>query len=216
MSTETNTAEMLPDYEQAVIYTIPHTGTRFIKQFFSDQDIVVRHRHVHELPYGAEWKRIIVVRNPYDCWRSWTRRRGPIDGREGKFTTLEFVSTWAEYIMRTEHQSAFYIPLDIDPTRRVITMVHMMRYLGIEPDHSFVVQYCNDWRPIGPSMTDEERQRMDVPDDVYDALGFAFEWYVYYTENPGVYQRNEGLCRLGENTRGRPFDIGGSGSRRRS
>ena len=177
-------ADMNPDAPKVCVHTIPHTGTRFAMDFFHQNGTPLWHRHLYEKKVRPEWKRIVTVRNPYDCWKSWVSRR------RAEFTDLEFVSMWAEFIMRTEHQDAFYFALDVTENRRQWMLSDAVRYIGAEPNRDFIKPFAERWKHKGVSLKKEQRDAIAVPDDVRVALRFADDWYRHYTEDWGEHVRN--------------------------
>ena len=178
-------ADVNPDAPKVCVHSIPHTGTRFVIKFFESHGTPVWHRHLYDKQNRPEWKRIIPVRSPYDCWKSWTRRR------RREFTDLDFVAIWGEFIMRTEHQDAFYFPLDIDPLRRQMLLMDAVDYIGADRDMEFIKAFAKKWQPRGASARPHEREAEELPGDVENALRFAHEWYRHYTMHWGEHVRND-------------------------
>ena len=88
---------MTPD---PIIVSIPHTGTRFLKERLGIED----HVHTHT-NWNALWKQIhnrsliAPLRNPTSVWRSWCRRRD--DGDVLRWAP-HFFASW--YVMHTLDQ----------------------------------------------------------------------------------------------------------------
>jgi hypothetical protein len=170
---------------KTVIYSIQHTGTRFTKRFFSEHGTPLVHRHIRDPKEQEEHRRIIPVRNPYDCLLSWRRRR------KKHFDFVSFVSLWGEYIMRTENMDAYYFPLDVRKTRRQHMLLHALNFAGFHQNRTIIKSYGEEWRPVSPSVRPEDRAKEVVPEKMIEPLKFAYEWYEHYTKNYGAYLRAE-------------------------
>lgn len=73
-----------------IIVSVPHTGTRFLKERLGIED------HVHtNLAWDKVWERtegrslIVPLRKPASVWRSWCRRNEP-----DKFPYASFFMAW--------------------------------------------------------------------------------------------------------------------------
>lgn len=161
-----------------------HTGTRFTLKFFHDHGIQVFHRHVHEQMTKPEWVRILPVRSPYDCYRSWVRRRAK------HMDDKLFISRWATYIFHTEQQDAFYFPLDIHESERVPMLKAAVEFIGEKPNMNYIRMYAKDWKRVSPSIREEDRVNDPFPEHMRELLRFADEWYDHYTKNWGGRIRN--------------------------
>ena len=160
-----------------IIYSVPHTGTRFVQSFFTHCGIKTSRRHVGhkligkgqtEVPDGP---RIIPVRNPYDCYMSWHYLHP-------EKSLVDFVGLWGKLVWRSR-EGAFFFPLDIEEEHREQLMQEAPSYVGCYNDIS-----CKtfSWRPVNKS---DRNRELECPDEMKQALSFAHEWYEYYTVNWG-------------------------------
>lgn len=97
---------------------------------------------------------------------------------------------WAEFIMRTEHQDAFYFPLDIKEAKRQRMLMEAVDFIGAEKNMAYIKSFANDWKPVGATLTQDRRDAMLLPNDVREALSFAHQWYQHYTIYWGRHLRN--------------------------
>jgi hypothetical protein len=92
---------------EAIIVSIPHTGTRFLKERLGIEKSVHTHSKWESLYKQVEGKQIIApLRHPNDVWESWARRKNPPGtGRKAHDSVMEpfpyatFFSAW--YNMHT-------------------------------------------------------------------------------------------------------------------
>lgn len=158
------------------LYTIPHTGTRFASVFLRHHDVDFFQRHVSCERKVPEWRHVLTVRNPYDCYLTH-KRRFP-----SKLSDEYFVALWGHYIWRTQWQDAFYLPIDIDPDYRRDCLVRLAMFCGATPDMDYIVDYAAAWKKVGH---EAPKGKEEIPESMIEPLKFAHEWYQHYTENWG-------------------------------
>lgn len=162
------------------VYTIPHTGTRFVTSFLKECGIEHNQRHVASPRTVPEWRRILTVRHPYDCYLT-RKHRMPSESDES------FIAMWGHYIWRTQWMDAFYVALDIPEENRRGMMQMLMTFCNETPDFDVIDPWCEAWKPVGES--DRDRDEM-IPEHMVAPLAFACEWYRHYTLNFGPYYRD--------------------------
>ena len=146
---------------QVAIYSIPHTGTRFVSEFLRHCGVVYSRQHVTDpAPFEKKW--VVPVRNPYECYLSH-RHKNPPQG------DAEFLSLWGRLMYELQGREVFYVPLDIDPARRHGMLKRLLEFCEVERDI-----YSFEWQWIGKSNRDRS---LTVPDDMLEYLKFAYEWY---------------------------------------
>jgi hypothetical protein len=155
------------------LYSIPATGTRFVASALSHLGADFSRRHVGVLPSVPEWRRIIPVRNPYDCYQSHMHH-GFSD------TDAEFIEKWANYLWRTQWMDAFYFPLDVPECNRAIVIQSLSDFCGLERDMDLINSF--EWKTIGKT---EDKKEFEPPN-----LEFAVEWYKHYTLHWGAKYRH--------------------------
>lgn len=169
------------------IYSIPATGTRFVSEYLRYIGADYSRRHVGDPPPCPEWRRILPVRNPYDCYLSH-KHKGHTR------SDAEFVSKWGSYIWRTQWMDAFYFPLDVPEANRLIMLQQCAQFCGIEPDLNKIWDF--EWKQVGKSERDRSKE---VPEEIRNQLKFAHEWYEHYTVFWGKHIRHSNNM-LGEGT----------------
>ena len=104
------------------LYTIPATGTRFVSKYLRHIKADFSQRHVFTAATRPEWRRVLTVRHPHDCYLS----------QQIKFshTDAEFVALWGQYIWRTQWMDAFYFPLDIPEINRRRVLQDLQSWCG--------------------------------------------------------------------------------------
>lgn len=145
------------------IYSIPHTGTRFVESLFRLHGIRTSRRHVgHKLAHDDGLK-VVPVRNPYDCYVSHCHRH------PGRLTDAEFVALWGRMIWKSE--GALFFPLDTKDRNGLIR--HALRKVGYDGE---IKDF--EWKAINTSTHDNV-----FPEHMKLALSFAYEWYLERTNN---------------------------------
>lgn len=170
------------------LYTIPHTGTRFVAKFLRHHGLEFNQRHVSCEKKVPEWRHILTVRDPYKCYLTHKRRFPE------KLRDANFVALWGHYIWRTQWQEAFYVPLDIDPGYRQKMLVDLIMFCNGTPDMEFIRKYAEEWPKVGHV---EPKDFESIPEHLVTCLEFAYEWYRYYTDNWGAHFRHS-MNVLGE------------------
>ncbi len=160
-----------------VVYSVPHTGTRFVQSFFEHCGIETTRRHVgQKVATHADDIRVIPVRNPYDSYLSWQYLH---PGSE-----LDFIGMWGKLVWKSKN--AFFFPLDIDPKKRVRMLCSALwnARSDILIDNIWEAK-CRafEWKPVSQS---DRNRHLECPDEIKRALSFAYEWYEYYTVNWGL------------------------------
>ena len=163
------------------LYTIPHTGTRFASVFLRHHGIDFDQRHVSCKRKVPEWRHVLTVRDPYQCYLTH-KRRFPT-----KLSDEYFVALWGHYIWRTQWQDAFYLPLDIDPQWRETCLKELVQFCGGTADFDYISEYAGNWRKVGHTGPTEEEE---IPENLIEPLKFAYEWYQHYTEDWGAQFRH--------------------------
>ena len=83
-----------------IVVSVPHTGTRFLKERLSIEEHVHTNTNWDALYRRVKNRKLIVpLRNPSTVWRSWCRRR---DDRDPLSWAPSFFSAW--YMMHTLDQ----------------------------------------------------------------------------------------------------------------
>jgi len=163
------------------IYSVPHTGTRFVQGFYTHCGVRTSRRHAgHPIPQHDDDKRVIPVRNPYECYLSWKYLH---PGRD-----LEFMSLWGRLMWRSQ-EGAFFFPLDIKREDRQEMLLAAKLYSGnYTVDLSLIESF--EWNPSNES----GRPASACPEEIKKLLSFAYEWYEYYTKHWG---KHEGYSEKG-------------------
>ena len=154
-----------------IIYSVPHTGTRFVKSFFCHCGIQEENRHVGRLiPRHDDDKIVIPVRNPYDCYLSWWYLNRDND--------TELVGLWGKLVWRSR-EGAFFFPLDAKDRDGVMSAAY--KYATGKETEDFK---SFSWNPVSESGRDHS---LECPQYMKNSLSFAYEWYEYYTVNWGLH-----------------------------
>lgn len=161
------------------LYTIPHTGTRSIALFLRNCGIKFKQRHVNTPMTRPEWRRVLTVRHPHDCYLTH-RRRYPSN------TDVNFVAMWGHYIWRTQWMDAFYVALDCPRENRRMMMQELVQFCNGTPDFGVIDPFCEEWRKVGSTKERDE----EFPEHMIEPLKFAVEWYEHYTVFWGARIRN--------------------------
>jgi hypothetical protein len=144
------------------IYSIPHSGTRFVESFFRHCGVMTSRRHVGYKLVGKDGvvpdgHRIIPIRNPYQCYMSNLYRR------RAKFSDAEFIGYWGKLMLR----EGFHFP--IETKNRLGVMRAALDYVGRDgPIETF------QWEPVN---TSNRPRDSEPPENIKKALDFAMEWY---------------------------------------
>jgi len=157
------------------VYSVPHTGTRFVQSFYKHCGIKTSRRHVgYPIPQHDDDKRVIPVRNPYECYLSWQYLHPDRD--------LEFVALWGRLMWRSQ-EGAFFFPLDIEPEDRNEMLMKAREY---DDNHitNFELIETFQWNPENESSRDPD---LECPEEIQKHLSFAYEWYEHYTTNWGTF-----------------------------
>lgn len=151
-----------------VLYSIPHTGTRFVDGLLRYVGANVTQQHV--LDAGAPAGPLIVpVRHPYDCWLSHSTHP------KGRFSEGWFLSQWGTLIWQTErHPKRLFFPLDVADREALIAAT--LDFVG-RPGQDLRKW---SWVPVGASTRDKDTE---VPTYMKERMNFAVDWYRYRTEN---------------------------------
>lgn len=152
------------------LYTIPHTGTRFVHDILRKHKIYIKQRHVAAPQTCPEWRRVLTVRHPHDCYLTH-RRRFPNN------TDENFVAMWGHYIWRTQWMDAFYFALDVIPDNRVIMLQQLISFCNATPNFDIIYAIAEEWPKVGTTKKEEE----EFPEHMIKPLEFAVEWYNHYT-----------------------------------
>jgi hypothetical protein len=151
------------------LYSIPATGTRFVASALSHIGADFSRRHVGYMPPVPEWRRVLPVRDPYECYLSHMHHGY-------SKTDSEFVSKWASYLWRTQWMDAFYFPIDTIPHNRQVVIQSLMTFCGKSFDGDVIDSFV--WKNEHASDRDRE---LEVPEHVKHQLAFAKEWHKHYT-----------------------------------
>ena len=121
---------MTPDH---IIVSVPHSGTRFLKERLGVKD------HVHTTGYWSELvqllenkKAIVPLRKPASVWRSWCRRH-----EAGNFPYGEFFLAWGALHALDQTMELDVICVDKQEDSRIV-----------------------DWAPVGNE--DQNRARWEL------------------------------------------------------
>lgn len=60
-------------------------------------------------------------------------------------------------------------------------LTELVQFCGGTPDMDIIDPVCEEWPKVG-SITEKD----ELPDHMIKPLEFAYEWYLHYTENPGM------------------------------
>ena len=162
------------------VYSIPHTGTMFAMAYLNFLEMPYHQRHAGEPMTRPEKKRIIPVRNPYDCYLSHQYEN------EYNYRDEDFISLWATFIWRTEHMDCFYFPLDVGVNHRFKMLMALAEFVGSCVKWNVIKEF--EW---GTYDSESIRDRsLECPDNMKGYLGFAHEWYKHYTQRWGCHNRD--------------------------
>ncbi len=154
------------------LYSIPATGTNFVQSALAHIGADFTRRHVGQPMSRPEWRRVLPVRNPYDCYQSHMHHGY-------SKSDAEFITKWAAYMWRTQWMDAFYFPLDVAICNREIVLQSLMDFCGVERNMDLIDSF--DWKPV---YVTEDKREFEPPD-----LEFAEEWHKHYTLHWGSKMR---------------------------
>lgn len=154
------------------LYTIPHSGTRFVSTFLRKADVDFTQRHVADPKTRPEWRHVLTVRHPYEVYKTFVHRMP--DNND-----VNFVAMWGHYIWRTQWMDAFYFPLDISQDRRRDLLRRLMMFCGSPMPFEIMDDF--EWKSVGAS----GKPDIDIPPHMIKPLEFAVQWYKHYTVNHG-------------------------------
>lgn len=140
---------------------------------------------------------MLTVRNPYDAYLTHQRRFPRDLELPSDFKDLSgpaqwglddniFIAMWGQYIWRTQWQDAFYVALDVPPENRRIMLQQLVQFCNGTPDFSIIDPFCEKWEKVGSTKKGDE----DFPEHMRKPLGFAHEWYEFYTLRFGTHIRH--------------------------
>tara|TARA_R110000803_G_scaffold210685_1_gene283167 strand:- start:4844 stop:5407 length:564 start_codon:yes stop_codon:yes gene_type:complete len=116
------------------LFSVPHTGTHFLKQLLESAGLQVRARH-WEGWSKTDQQIVAPIRNPYDTFVSWVNR-----GRD-----QDFLEKWQIFNEAYETQDLLILPIDTnDRDKRLRTF---SAELGIKLD--------TDWTPVNQGNNQE-------------------------------------------------------------
>ena len=137
------------------VYSIPHTGTRFVLSFFKYQGFMPNYDHVGGTV--ADIALVIPKRHPYQCYESHSIKPG--------FDLGRFIGWWHELIWRAKQQDSIVFPIE---QRSEETEQQVCEFVGIPWHGGF------PWVPVGSSGRDRSSKRYL---EVAEHLQFAVDWY---------------------------------------
>ena len=138
------------------IYSIPHTGTRFVRAFFQYQGFAPEYVHAGSA-ITDDLLLVIPKRSPLDCYYSHASEPG--------FDLGRFVGWWHELIFRSQQENAFAFPI---AQKSEAVELAVCEFVDIPHLPGF------DWQPVGA--TNGSKNPKDYP-DVSIAMRFAMNWY---------------------------------------
>ena len=159
------------------LYTIPHTGTRFVMEILRHLGADVNQRHVNCDPVVPEHRKVLTLRHPHKVYLTHQYKYV-------KKTETEFISMYLEYLFRTEHMDAFYFPLEGAEDNREGVIQRLQAWCGLPTDYDKVRAF--EWKTVGAS----GRPETEVPPEMVEALKPAVEWYEHYMLNWGPHMRH--------------------------
>ena len=162
------------------VYTIPHTGTRFVTHFLKACGIKYNQRHVASPRTIPEWRHILTVRHPYKCYLTY-KYRFPSNSDEN------FVALWGHYIWRTQWMDAFYLPLEVPEEHRRDMLAKLMSFCNETQNFDIIDPWCEKWEKVGKSDRDRAKE---IPRHMVAPLEFACEWYEHYKRHWGMHFRD--------------------------
>jgi len=83
------------------LFSIPYTGTHFLKDLLEQSGLEVRARHIEAWTKTDELV-IAPIRDPYDVYVSWVSNKRDQD----------FAEKWANFNQMFEQQNVFILPID--------------------------------------------------------------------------------------------------------
>jgi len=144
------------------LYTIPHTGTRFVSNYLRHIGANYSRRHAGDTPPCPEGPLIVTVRHPYAVYMSH-RYSYP------EQTDAEFIRLYDLFFAEIKYKEAFYFPLDTKD--REGTLKALAEYAWC--DHKDF-----PWEPVGRTKRD---RTLPVPEHMKEALQAARSWYKLHT-----------------------------------
>jgi len=138
------------------IYSVPHTGTRFVQSFFNYQGFAPDLCHAGQ-SITDNLLLVIPQRHPYECYQSHCQKSG--------FDFARFIGWWHELIFRAENSESFLFPIE---EKSEATERKACEFVDIPYAKGF------PWVRVGAS--DREREAKDYL-SVARHLQFAVDWY---------------------------------------
>jgi len=159
------------------LYTIPHTGTNFVMQYFAllgfrPGTIVAPetyvHRHAgHKKPnwdHFANFPCIITARDPYLCALRFIHNGQTID---------DCAKCWDDFL--SSYESLNYTILDIGtrPSNRHNQLLSIATFVNKDPIRyaTQIQEYANSWLPVKSTSSELKRQYLET-----GSLPTSFDW----------------------------------------
>lgn len=117
------------------VWSVPHTGTHFIKKLLEDAGLTVKARHFSGWVKTDELI-ICPIRDPQKTWKSWKARN----------RNQNFDEMWEIFNRAYKEQKMFILPIDTED--RSEKLKELSELLG--------VTLATDWKPVNASMGSTE------------------------------------------------------------
>lgn len=146
-----------------MIFSIPHTGTKFIQHVVRCSGTGINYLHIYhnsgqeqilDLIQRKE-KIVIPIRDPATNMLSHYARGNPCN----RNTWVRLAKSW-KFLIELEHDSVFFFPLELEYTtlERVKLLESLINHLEL-PKHNFILQdIAIKWPCINPSTDTEAKQ----------------------------------------------------------
>jgi hypothetical protein len=125
------------------LFSVPHTGTHFLKEVIESAGVPVKARHVEGWSMTDDLV-VCPIRNPLDTYKSWIAR-----GRDQDFT-----EKWNLLNTIYKEQQPLIIPIDTDERDRFLKMLGIL--LG--------KTLTTDWSPVNKGINKKQDVDVDLSD----------------------------------------------------